>query len=281
MRARGLATCDWTAECIDTTGSLTRVWPTGWDGNPYAIGIGCDLDIDECSLGTDNCSANASCIDVPGSCGRTCDAGYTGTCTMVYDLATSKYSTWDTVLGAGNVAYAGDGAGPPVFGSIAVRVPASSGVLVNGTAAVLAYAVSVQDHQVLPATGYVDADLDMSAGDGTSEVATGTFVSGASSTLPFRDCTLPAGTNTQPASYGISSKYAPDDVGTGLGCLRPVHEVGSYFCLDDQVLDSGCMNFGGFGDGERRAVDDTWEEPTSDSMAALSASGAAGFESTG
>ena len=36
------------------------------------------LDVDECTLGTDNCHTEATCTNTPGSFSCACDGGYSG-----------------------------------------------------------------------------------------------------------------------------------------------------------------------------------------------------------
>ena len=44
----------------------------------FHCSLPCNLDINECALGTDNCNANAACADTEGSFTCTCREGYTG-----------------------------------------------------------------------------------------------------------------------------------------------------------------------------------------------------------
>lgn len=45
----------------------------------YLVAVLCALlDIDECSMDTDNCNESAICTDTPGSFDCTCNTGYTG-----------------------------------------------------------------------------------------------------------------------------------------------------------------------------------------------------------
>jgi hypothetical protein len=62
---------------VNTTGAFTCTCPSGYTGN--GIGTSGCVDVDECSLDTDNCDdAPDACVNKTGSFSCSCPSGYTG-----------------------------------------------------------------------------------------------------------------------------------------------------------------------------------------------------------
>ncbi len=72
---------DAAATCADTTDSYTCTCSFGFD----ATGGSC-MDLDECTLGTDDCHANATCTNTTGLFTCACNSNYSGDGTAACDL---------------------------------------------------------------------------------------------------------------------------------------------------------------------------------------------------
>ncbi len=75
--------CDEAAQCVVEGGTVRCQCPTGYT-DPSGGGSEC-IEIDECTLNTDNCSPNATCTNTAGGFLCACRPGYTGTGTTCTD----------------------------------------------------------------------------------------------------------------------------------------------------------------------------------------------------